>query len=69
MNIWVEFYKYSDNRENTHAQIKENASWTPPDPRIINRRFFDKMKDAKEFAKRMEQDGNHVSVKTDGYSI
>ena len=25
MNIWVEYYKYSDNRKNTHAQMKENA--------------------------------------------
>ena len=34
MNIWVEFYKYSDDRKNTHAQMKESAKWVPPDPSI-----------------------------------
>ena len=54
MNIWVEYYKYSDNRKNTHAQMKESAKWVDPDPSIIHKRFFDKMADAKVFAKRME---------------
>ena len=66
MNIWVEYYKFSDNRNNTHAQMKENAKWVPPAPSIINRRFFDKMSDAKVFAKRMEEDGHMVSIKRDG---
>jgi len=66
MNIWVEYYKYSDNRKNTHAQMKENARWMPPDPSIIHRRFFDKYDDARVFAKRMEEDGNMVLIKRDG---
>ena len=66
MNIWVEYYKYSDNRKNIHAQMKESAKWTNPDPSIIHKRFFDKMVDAKVFAKRMEEDGNKVSIKRDG---
>ena len=69
MNIWVEFYKYSDNRRNTHAQMKESANWVPPDPNIISRRFFDKMVDAKVFAKRMEEDGNMVSIKREGAGL
>ena len=66
MNIWVEYYKFSDNRKNNHAQMKENAKWIPSDPSIIHKRFFDKMSDAKSFAKRMEEDGNMVSIKRDG---
>ena len=66
MNIWVEYYKFSDNRKNNHAQMKENAKWVPPDPSIIHRRFFDKIGDARVFAKRMEEDGNMVSIKRDG---
>ena len=66
MNIWVEYYKFSDDRKNTHAQMKENAKWVPPDPSIIHRRFFDKYDDARKFAKRMEEDGNMVSIKRDG---
>ena len=46
--------------------MKESAKWVPPDPNIISRRFFDKMADAKIFAKRMEEDGNMVSIKRDG---
>ena len=46
--------------------MKENAKWIPPDPNIIHKRFFDKMSDAKSFAKRMEEDGNMVSIKRDG---
>ena len=66
MNIWVEYYKYSDDRKNNHAQMKENAKWVPPDPSIIHRRFFDKIDDARVFAKRMQEDGNMVSIKRDG---
>ena len=40
MNIWVEYYKYSDNRKNTHAQMKESAKWVDPDPSIIHKRFL-----------------------------
>ena len=43
MNIWVEYYKYSDDRKNTHAQMKESAKWVAPDPSIIRKRFFDKI--------------------------
>ena len=46
--------------------MKESANWIEPDPSIIQRRFFDKMSDAKVFAKRMEEDGHMVSIKRDG---
>ena len=49
--------------------MKESANWVPPDPNIISRRFFDKMVDAKVFAKRMEEDGNMVSIKRDGAGL
>ena len=34
MNIYIEYYKFSDDRKNNHAQMKEQAKWTPPDPSI-----------------------------------
>ena len=46
--------------------MKESAKWVDPDPDIIRKRFFDRMSDAKVFAKRMEEDGNNVSIKKDG---
>ena len=70
MNIWVEFYKYSDDRKNyyeIHTQMKESLQMGfTPDPSIISRRFFDKMSIFKE-KKRMEEDGNMVSIKRDGF--
>ena len=66
MNIWVEYYKFSDDRKNNHAQMKENAKWVPPDPSIIRKRCFETYNDAKKFCKSMEQDGYMVSIKRDG---
>ena len=68
MSIWVEYFKKEDNRNNTHAQMKEQAHWEEPDPKDIHKRFFDYMKDAKHFAHRMFEDGFHVTIKTDGGS-
>ena len=51
MNIWVEYYKYSDDRKNTHAQMKESAKWVPPDPSIIRKRFLRHIMMQKNFVK------------------
>ena len=66
MNIWVEYWKFKDTRNNTHAQMKENAKWVDPDPSIIQRRFFDKPEDARNFAKRLGDEGYIVAIKQDG---
>ena len=66
MNTWVEYWKFTDKRNNTHAQMRENAHWVEPDPKEIQRRFFDAPKDAKEFSKRMFDSGFHARIKTDG---
>ncbi len=65
MNIWVEYYKFTDDRKNNHAQMKENAKWVDPDPSIIQKRFFDYSKDAREFAKRLSDQGYMVAIKQD----
>ena len=67
MNTWVEYWKFTDKRNNTHAQMKENAHWVEPDPKEIQRRFFDDPKDSKEFSKRMFDSGFHARIKTDVY--
>ena len=66
MNIWLEYFKYNDNRNNNHAQMKENAKWIPQDPKEISKRFCHNRKQAQELAKRLNDDGYHVSIKTDG---
>ena len=66
MNIWVEYWKYTDTRKNNHAQMKEQAKWTPPKPEDIKIRFFPDHNSATVFAKSMEEQGNHTRIKKDG---
>ena len=35
MNIWIEYFKFKDNRNNSHAQFKEQAKWVEPDPKKV----------------------------------
>ena len=67
MNIWVEYFRYEDNRKNTWAQIRENPKWNPPDPKNISRRFCQNREDAHTLAKRLNEQGYHATIKTDGY--
>ncbi len=67
MNIWIEYFRYDDNRGNTWAQMKEPAKWKPPDPDKISRRFCQSRKDAQKLAHSLNDQGYHVTIKTDGY--
>ena len=66
MNIWLEYFKYNDDRKNNHAQMKENAKWVEPDPKKILKRFCQNREQAHELAKRLNEQGYHVQIKTDG---
>ena len=66
MNIWVEYFKFEDSRKNTHAQIREQAKWVEPDPKDVHRRFCQSREDAQRFAKSMNEQGYHATIKTDG---
>ena len=66
MNIWVEYFRYEDTRNNTWAQMKENAKWVEPDPKDVHRRFCQSREDAQRFAKSMNEQGYHATIKTDG---
>ena len=66
MNIWVEYFKFKDNRNNTHAQMKEQAKWIEPDPEEIHKRFCQNRKQAQTLAKNLSEEGYHVTIKTDG---
>ena len=65
MNIWVEYFRYEDSRMNTWAQIRENAKWNPPDSNNIHKRFCQNREDAIRFARSMEEQGYHTTIKTD----
>ena len=66
MNTWVEYWKQVDNRNNNHAQMKEQAHWVDPNPEDIRKRFFEDRVSASQFAKRMFEDGYHTRIRTDG---
>ena len=66
MNIWVEWFQHEISEKNTSAQMREQLKWKPPSSTEIHRRFFDKQKEAAEFAKRMNDEGYHASIKRDG---
>ena len=66
MNIWIEFWKKEDNRKNTHAQMRENAKWVEPDPKKIIKRFCQSREDANIYAKSLQEQGYHVTIKQDG---
>ena len=67
MNIWIEYWEKSkEPSKNTHAQIREQASWVPPDPETVNKRFCQSREDAVRYAKSMEEQGYHTIIKQDG---
>ena len=38
MNIWIEYWEKSkEPSKNTHAQIREQDRWVPPDPKITSK--------------------------------
>ena len=65
MNIWIEYWKKEDNRKNTHAQMRENAKWVDPDPEKIIKRFCQSREDANIYAKSLQEQGYHVTIKQD----
>ena len=66
MNIWVEYFRYEDSRKNTWAQMRENAKWNPPSEDKISKRFCQNKEDAVKYARSLEEQGYHTTIKTDG---
>ena len=67
MNIWIEYWEKSNKlSKNTHAQIREQASWVPPNPEKVRKRFCQSREDAAIYAKSMEEQGYHTIIKQDG---
>ena len=65
MNIWVEWWKIPNTNSGSHAQMSKNITIHKPDPKDIQRRFFDKHEDAVDFTKRKNTEGYHAVVKQD----
>ena len=66
MNIWIEYWEKSkEPSKNTHAQIREQARWEPPDPKIVHKRFCQGREDANRYANSLQEQGYHVTIKQD----
>ena len=65
MNIWVEWWRRTNTNSGSHAQMSKNITIHKPDPKDIQRRFFDKHEDAIDFTKRKNTEGYHAEVKQD----
>ena len=65
MNIWVEWWRRTNTNGGSHAQMSKNITIHKPDPKDIQRRFFDKHEDAIDFTKRKNTEGYHAVVKQD----
>ena len=66
MNIWIEYWEKSkEPSKNTHAQIREQAHWVPPDPKTVRKRFCQGREDANRYANSLQEQGYHVIIKQD----
>jgi len=65
MNIWVEWWKIPSTQSGSHAQMSKNLSIYKPDPKDIQRRFFDTRDKANKYAQQRNTDGYHAVVKED----
>ena len=65
MNIWVEWWNNPNTTSGSYAQMSKNITIHKPDPKDIQRRFFDKHEDAVDFTKRKNTEGYHAVVKQD----
>ena len=57
--------KSKEPSKNTHAQIREQTRWVPPDPKTVRKRFCQSREDAVIYARSMEEQGYHVIIKQD----
>ena len=65
MNIWVEFWKVHTTEIGSHAQMSKNITIHEPDPKDIQRRFFDTHDKANKYAQQKNTEGYHAVVKQD----
>jgi hypothetical protein len=65
MNIWVEWWKIPNTTSGSHAQMSENKTIYKPDPKDIQRRFFDTRDKAGKYAQQKNTEGYYAAVKED----
>jgi hypothetical protein len=66
MNIWIEYWKRKDIISGSHAQMRENPPWVPPDRKDVDIRYCQSREEANRIARNLNDEGYHVIIKTDG---
>ena len=66
MNIWVEWWNIPNTNSGSHAQMSKNITIHKPDPKDIQRRFFDTHQEALNFCTSLQEQGYHTRIKKDG---
>jgi hypothetical protein len=65
MNIWVEWWETPNTQSGSHAQMSKNMYIYKPDPKDIQRRFFDTYDKANKYAQQKNTEGYYATVKED----
>ena len=65
MNIWVEWWKTPNTTSGSHAQMSKNITIHKPDPKDIQRRFFDTRDKANKYAQQKNREDCYATVKED----
>ena len=65
MNIWVEWWNIPNTNSGSHAQMSKNITIHKPDPKDIQRRFFDTRGKADKYAQQKITEGYHAVIKED----
>ena len=66
MNIWIEYWERKTTENKNYYAQSQPINWEKPEKENINKRFCQNREQANTIAMSLQDQGYHVSVKTDG---
>ena len=66
MNIWIEYWERKTTENKNYYAQSQPISWEKPDKKDISRRFCQSREQANRIALSLQDQGYHMTVKTDG---
>ena len=61
MSWCVEYWSIPKRREGSHAQMSEQLKFVKPEPKNVNRRYFDNYQSATSYANSLFESGNYYT--------
>ena len=61
MSWCVEYWSIPKRRKGSHAQMSEQLKFVKPEPKNVNRRYFDNYQSATSYAKSLFESGNYYT--------